>query len=784
MRAAARPNCELACRVGVSVLVSFLSLGCEAHSNPEARFVRTIPWAESGVWLKADTHVHSTYSDGSIELEELVGQAAAHGCHVLAITDHADAEMATSDEYFAALEKARKAHPDMAILAGLEWNVPPWGGIEHAAVLLPTSLPERKVLREFQVLFDDVHREARDPELALKALDWLARQSSSDGEQPVVIYNHPCRKRDESGEMVELLAAWCSASGVAIGFEGGPGHQAGSPIGAYQQHFETIDRWDPLAAQVGGGWDQLLARGLPVWGALATSDFHQRQGEPADDEPADYEPGEFSETWLYAQDQSAAAALAALRAGSFFGGHGHIARQVQLRVLAAGLAREAIAGEAIQAPAGSELIVTLHLEVPLVDWQGEPNRIDEVELIAAAAGEAQVIARRMPTSDSALRVSLLVPEGGVALRARGRREMIAGPDLMFYTNPIQVFTEAQPPPGFGTSERAVTGGSWRVRSAGFSPRQGTLNSGKSPRSLQNVPAWIPLGFVVAASLLASLIDHWKLAIARRFASLSAEGRPPEEASAIPRGWRRYFAVLLLGFVFLAVYGSLVPLAPVEMEWPVAFARFRFILQQPLSLASRSDWVTNVLLFVPIGFLGTGLALGARPGDWRRGAGIVLVVVTSAALSLAIEFAQLWVEGRTSSQNDVVAETLGALFGATAWLLLGPLLIAWLSRFTGAARPRERVERVLEAYVALVVLYMLLPLDLTLRPAELVDKWQDGRINVVPFADFVARPETAFQQIGDLVLLCRWACSLHCGAGRSGSASGRWRPRLPWDSWPP
>jgi glycopeptide antibiotics resistance protein len=722
--------------------------GCQwSGTYPEARFVRTIPWAEDGQWLKADTHVHTTFSDGGVELGELVNRAAANGVQVLALTDHADIADATSDEYFAALEQARKEHPEMVLLAGLEWNVPPWGGAEHAAILLPTSMPERKVLREFQVLFDDANRDARDPDLALKALDWLSRQPSGDDARPLVIYNHPCRKREDSAELVELLSAWRGASSLAIGFEGGPGHQASEPIGDYKHKHKTIDRWDPMAAEVGGAWDQVLARGVPVWGAVATSDFHQ--AEP--NQPGDYWPGQFSETWLFAPDKTAKGALAALRAGSFFGVHGQIARAVQLRVLAAGLSREAIAGEAILAPPGSEVIVTLHLQTPLVDWQGEPNRIDEVELIATSAGEANVVARRTPTSDSALRVALLVPEGGVTLRARGRREGIEGDDLLFYTNPIQVFTAASSLSAGSESSPPIPRAPVADHDAGYRPSRESAAAESNVNS-RSVPAWLPLGFIVAASLLASLIDHWQLAIRRRFAAVIQDSQSFDEVQAIPRGWRRYFLALLLGFVFLAVYGSLVPLRPAVMDWPTAADRFQTILQQPLSMASRSDWATNLLLFVPIGFLGTGLALGARPGDWRRGAGLVIVVLGSAALSLTIEFAQLFVADRTSSQNDVVAETLGALVGAIAWLLLGPVLISWLGRALHSSRPRERAEHLLEAYVALVVLYMLLPLDLTLRPAELVDKWQDGRINLVPFADLVARPETVFQQIGDMVLL--------------------------------
>jgi glycopeptide antibiotics resistance protein len=718
----------------------------------DARFVRSIPWAEKGVWLKGDTHVHTKFSDGGVELREVVERAAKNGCQVLAITDHADAELAaTSDEYFDELEQARRDHPELILLAGLEWNVPPWQGREHATLLLSPVLPERRILREFQVLFDDWKREGRDPELATQALDWLASQSSSDGDLPVVIYNHPSRKREETRSLAAELATLRAASGVLIGFEGGPGHQDSEEVGDYRGTLKTVDRWDPAAAEVGGAWDSLLAQGLPVWGAVATSDFHHGDPQAADD----FWPGEFSETWLYAPDKSAAGALASLRAGSFFGVHGQIAREVQLRVYAAGLEREAIAGEAIIAAPGSELIVTLHLQTPLVDWQGEPNRIDEVELIAANLNESKVIATRTPTIQSAMRVSVLVPEAGIALRARGRRFVVDGPDLLFYTNPIQILTsetrKTTPANRKQGTPVAATPIALQPTSAvqPASPHTGLQSQPPPDHQSRSVPAWIPLGFIIAASLFTSLVDRWQLEVRRRFASRQQRDEPV--VRTIPLGWRRYFLALLFGFVFLAVYGSLVPFRPAPMDWPTAVDRFANILQQPVSLASRSDFATNVLLFLPIGFLMTGLTLGARPGDWRRSVGIVLVVVLCAALSLAIEFAQLWVADRTSSQNDVVAETLGALLGGILWLPLGPLLIAWLGKALNASRPRERIEHMLEAYVALIVLYMLMPLDLTLRPAEIYDKYQDGRINLIPLADLAGKPAAWMELAGDMLL---------------------------------
>ena len=51
--------------------------------------------------------------------------------------------------------------------------------------------------------------------------------------------------------------------------------------GAYRKRFQTEDRWDPIAAEVGGTWDVLLASGESIWAAIAPSDYHEEKGDHA-----------------------------------------------------------------------------------------------------------------------------------------------------------------------------------------------------------------------------------------------------------------------------------------------------------------------------------------------------------------------------------------------------------------------------------------------------------------------------------------------------------------------
>ena len=701
------------CAAGLALSLA----GCGGRGG-QARFVRAVPWAETGLWLKADTHVHTKYSDGAHTLRDVVEEALAHGCDVLAITDHLDADRrGTSDELFAELSALRQQHPRLILLAGGEWNLPGHQGREHAVVLLPPGAREQKILREFQARYDDYGR-TDEPASAVAALRWLHEQAASPTEAPLVFYSHPHRKRRQLGEFGSELASWHRQQPqIMIGFEGGPGHQNASIPGHYRESLPTVDRWDP-AMEPGATWDHLLSLGLPVWGALATSDVH----EAATRGRSDFWPGEFSETWVYAPERSATGVLAALRAGTFFGVHGQIARQVRLEVVADGLPRPAIAGEAIRVRAGTSLLVALRLEVPSVDWQGQPNRIDELELIAVTASGAQSVVRQPPAL-AATPLHAVVPAraGGMMLRARGRRIVPDGPDLLFYTNPVQVLTDGDGDQEPDRKQPVV---------AAVSPAAGAAAT-TPPPPRPPMPAAVSLGLVLGASVLVALADRWRLEAVRRF-SRKGFHRPPSHTQ--PHTFQRHFALTLAGFVLLAWYGSLVPLGWVPMSRQQALAALTAMLGRPLSFESRTDWATNVLLFVPIGYFAAGCLSGRTTSDRRRLLLLPLVVFAASVLSVLIETSQMWTASRTPSQNDIVAQSVGSLLGATAWLISGQWLIAWLEHWRAAQRPRQKLERLLELYLLVTWVYMLLPLDLTLRPAELYHKWRDGKICLVPLAD--------------------------------------------------
>ncbi|HEY8503441.1 MAG TPA: VanZ family protein, partial [Gemmataceae bacterium] len=129
--------------------------------------------------------------------------------------------------------------------------------------------------------------------------------------------------------------------------------------------------------------------------------------------------------------------------------------------------------------------------------------------------------------------------------------------------------------------------------------------------------------------------------------------------------RLCYGLCFLGFLALAVYGSLVPFAYRPLPTDEALRRWREIPYLTLGVHSRADFVANILLFVPLGFT----LLGSLALDRRAWVGLAAAPFAAAllfGLSLAVEFAQIYFPPRTVSVNDIVAETAGAVLGVALW----------------------------------------------------------------------------------------------------------------------
>ena len=221
------------------------------------------------------------------------------------------------------------------------------------------------------------------------------------------------------------------------------------------------------------------------------------------------------------------------------------------------------------------------------------------------------------------------------------------------------------------------------------------------------------------------------------------------------------------FVAFAVWGSLFPFEFHLVPAGEAMRLFWLPWLRGPATWSISDLVSNVLLFIPIG-------VSATAAFETRGARAfvpALVVGAALVLSAAVEFGQAFVPYRTPSAVDVMAETLGAALGAAAWRLRGSRVDGAIATAVDAVTHASLPCQVLLAYCVVFAVAWLLPLDFTLRPGEIADKYLHKRL-LLPF---VPSPDAASR----LELGLAFAAGLPLGvaAVMCGTAPGRPRAVL-------
>ena len=126
-----------------------------------------------------------------------------------------------------------------------------------------------------------------------------------------------------------------------------------------------------------------------------------------------------------------------------------------------------------------------------------------------------------------------------------------------------------------------------------------------------------------------------------------------------------YGALAAVYGVLIVYVSMIPFnfAPLPVE--EAWARFTSMPLLKHGSDQRSDWMGNLLMFAPLGYLwAASFGTGERRGS--PGWAVAVALVLSIAFLLAIKFLQLYFPPRTVTINYVVAQSSGVAFGSFAW----------------------------------------------------------------------------------------------------------------------
>ena len=193
---------------------------------------------------------------------------------------------------------------------------------------------------------------------------------------------------------------------------------------------------------------------------------------------------------------------------------------------------------------------------------------------------------------------------------------------------------------------------------------------------------------------------------------------------------RICAIALI-YAAAIVYGSLLPFAftppPGERILPLYLN-----LRHSGDLWSATDFVTNILLFVPLGFFFVA-CLRSR----RARYGFVLVTIGTllicAALSACVEFAQIYFPPRDSSWRDLMANVIGAAFGIALGWGVDPSLLARGERALVAAASAP----VASPHISRLVLIAAIPAFVAVCAA--------AGLVLSPWTGF----GTAFSRIGEL-----------------------------------
>lgn len=142
---------------------------------------------------------------------------------------------------------------------------------------------------------------------------------------------------------------------------------------------------------------------------------------------------------------------------------------------------------------------------------------------------------------------------------------------------------------------------------------------------------------------------------------------------------RLSSLLTVGYVMFIVYASLSPFS----GWQEQGITFGEVLRLPWRITySLFDALVNFVCYIPLGVL-LGLALRPHlPVVMTAGFAILL----SGALSAGMEYAQMYLPIRISSNVDILTNTAGAALGAmlaitlTAWTDWHIRLVAWRNQW--------------------------------------------------------------------------------------------------------
>jgi VanZ family protein/O-antigen ligase len=190
--------------------------------------------------------------------------------------------------------------------------------------------------------------------------------------------------------------------------------------------------------------------------------------------------------------------------------------------------------------------------------------------------------------------------------------------------------------------------------------------------------------------------------------------------------RSYLGPASLIYLAFVIYGSLVPLDYQPRPLADALHAFANIRWLNLGLASRADWVANLLLYIPLGFLASNWLAGSSSRTATRITAALFAAPLCMVLAVGVEFIQLYFPPRTVSLNDLLAESLGTLIGVSLHVLIGERVMQIAQRWLAGGKNAFGAFTL--AYLAAYLALSLFPFDFLVSQAELSQKWSSDSVS--------------------------------------------------------
>ena len=178
------------------------------------------------------------------------------------------------------------------------------------------------------------------------------------------------------------------------------------------------------------------------------------------------------------------------------------------------------------------------------------------------------------------------------------------------------------------------------------------------------------------------------------------------------------------YLFFLIYGSLVPLDCKPFPFDEALNNFQNIRYLTLGIESRADWIANILLYIPLAFLGlANFRNSLQKGIIAKALIVLLMLAFCLATAIGIEFTQQFFPPRTVSLNDLIAETLGSVLGIVLWLSVGDKMFAYTRQVMQGDWLSLKSAIIL--FLPVYVFLSLFPFDFVTSSVELNNKLASG-----------------------------------------------------------